>query len=123
MSPLKSFLAVLIAMLFCVTFTSNTAFANEESEVHYKKGDEYYKANQYSDALMEYQKAMEIDPNVYKYPNDAGWSLYFMEKYDEAEEYFNQALKLHKDYPNSIRGLALIHQKQGKLDQAKDEFN
>lgn len=118
MSRLKIFFAVIMFTLL----TIQTAFASPESETHNKKGDEYYDAKKYSDALNEYKAALESE-NTALYNNNVGWSLYCLERYDEAENFFNQSIKLTPTYPNPYRGRAWVYKKQGKTDRAKSDFN
>ena len=68
----------------------------------------------FEEAIEEYDKAIELDPNDPDYHNNKGVALYELHRYEEAIEEFDKAIELDPSNPSYYyyKGLA-----QEKLNQ------
>lgn len=86
---------------------------NSEAENLYKEGERWEKQGRHKEALLSYNKALDIEPqNVYILKNK-GNLLYKNGKYDEAIECFDKALEINPSYkpPWNMKGLCLYEKK------------
>ncbi|MCP4581876.1 MAG: tetratricopeptide repeat protein [candidate division Zixibacteria bacterium] len=75
------------------------------------------------------EKAFEaIDEGINKYPdvialmNAKGLVFSELERYEEAEQYFNRLLEQHPNNTDALNNLGVIYDNQGKYEQAKSQF-
>jgi protein O-GlcNAc transferase len=65
---------------------------------YYNLGICFHAQGRYHDAVLNYRKALEVDPQHFKTCNNLGETLSAEGKSDEAIEYFEKALKIKPDY-------------------------
>ena len=82
------------------------------------RGNAYYKAEDYQQALEAYSRALELTPDVPEALNNRGNALVKLERYEEAFRVYNHALELKPDYAEALsnRGGALTE--MGRYDDA-----
>ena len=122
----------LIALLLTFSLVTGTAFANEESDAHNKKGTEYFNnaknAQYYQNALKEFNVAIKADPNddnISTYYSNRG-STYFKlgsNNYDKALKDLGEAIKRNKNNSGAYYWRAKIYEEQGKSAEAKKDWN
>mgnify|MGYP000508850971 CR=1 FL=1 len=116
-------LVAVFVVSLAVILSIQTAFANEESEKHYQQGEIYASAENYEQAIKEYTRAIEIDPNDATYYNNRGWAYYYQKKYAEAENDFKTALEKNPSNPSyAHRGMASVYLIKGNNDVAKEYY-
>jgi tetratricopeptide (TPR) repeat protein len=71
--------------------------------------------NDITTAMKYYNKVLEINPNDNIAVNNIGANLMQQGKLELAKEYFNKALAIDPDYPNTHFGLAMIAEQGGDL--------
>lgn len=59
-----------------------------------KKGNAWYQAKDFKEAYVSYKKALKEDPNNPEILEKFGDALYNLERYLEAINYYNQAIKI-----------------------------
>ncbi len=92
-------------------------FLNDYSFV--RAGNEFFKAGDTDNAIQEYSRALELNPNNAEAHLRLGFLMYNAKKmYKEGMEHYNQALKANPSDPRIHHdlGMALLHQRQ--FDQA-----
>ncbi len=92
-------------------------FLNDYSFV--RAGNEFFKAGDTDNAIQEYSRALEMNPNNAEAHLRLGFLMYNAKKiYKEGMEHYNQALKANPSDPRIHHdlGMALLHQRQ--FDQA-----
>ena len=92
-------------------------FLNDYSFV--RAGNEFFKAGDTDNAIQEYSRALELNPNNAEAHLRLGFLMYNARKmYKEGMEHYNQALKANPSDPRIHHdlGMALLHQRQ--FDQA-----
>jgi len=97
-------------------------FDDENSKAHQLLGTWYLLNLQFESAEENYQKALELNPDDATILNDLGQLAFIQENYTLAEGYFNKALTFNPQLPEVHFNLGLIYEKQGKLDEAKMEW-
>ncbi len=114
--PLALLLVLVIALLIAGCAHTRENKLKEKSGVHYRLGNEYYKAGNIADALKEYTKAVEIYPGEPSYHLMLGFAYSARDLDDRAEEQMKEALKLNPMFSEARIGLAYIYQKKGDWD-------
>ncbi len=95
----------------------NERFLNDYSFV--RAGNEFFKAGDTDNAIEEYTKALELNPNNAEAHLKLGFLFYNVKRmYKEGTEHYNSAYQLNPNDPRIIHdlGMVLLHQKQ--LDKA-----
>ena len=77
--------------------------------------------NDLETALKYYKQAAKLNPEDNIAINNIGANLMQLGKHEDAREYFNKALKINPEYPNTHYALALIDQIEGDDISAFDK--
>ncbi|MCK5505966.1 MAG: tetratricopeptide repeat protein [Thermodesulfovibrionia bacterium] len=81
------------------------------------------KMDQPLEALKYLKKSTELSPDVSDYHNGLGYSLFFLDRYDEAINAFNRAVILDPGHFDALTGLCIVYAKSGKKEKAMDIYN
>lgn len=81
-------------------------------------GTAYLKLGDYDNARLNYQKAMDMDPNYFKGHYNMGYSFSLEKKFAEAEQAFKGALKIYDRDPKLWFGLSNAQFQQKKYEAA-----
>ena len=88
-------------------------FLNDYSFV--RAGNEFFKAGDTDNAIQEYRRALELNPNNAEAHLRLGFLMYNAKRmYEEGMSHYNQALKANPNDPRIHHdlGMALLHQRQ-----------
>jgi tetratricopeptide (TPR) repeat protein len=90
---------------------------------HFLRGNAFYGAGDFQNALEEYDAALELRPDDPDTLNNRAGTLYNLDRYEEALADCNGALKLRPDDPAVLngRGIALGH--LGRYEEALADYN
>ena len=88
------FLAAIISISIYWNLTTNANY-------YFLKAVDYDKLEKYDEAILNYNKAIEINPDNADYYYNRGDSYYNLDKYDEAISNYDKAIKLNPDKFNS----------------------
>lgn len=97
-------------------------FLNDYSFV--RAGNEFFKAGDTDNAIGEYRRALELNPNNAEAHLRLGFLIYNAKRmYEEGMAHYNQALKANPNDPRIHHdlGMALLHQRQ--FDQAIEHLS
>jgi len=101
-------------------FTS-VGISQEEIREHFQKGNDYRDRAAFADAIQEYTKAIELDPD---YQEAFFWRAYAKLETGEpggAIQDYSEAIRLHPDNPHAFNNRGLSHQMKGNwADAARD---
>ncbi len=117
-------LTLLLLLVFLIPFSGCAHTGNklkEKSSVHYRLGNEYYKAGNIADALKEYTKAVTIYPEEPSYHLMLGFAYSSRELDTEAEGEMKKAIELNPMFSEAHIGLAFIYKKEGKWGEVIKE--
>jgi len=108
-----------LVLLFSVTSCGPTLKERkDESKIHFQLGTVYYRERDFTGALKEYTKALELYPEDPKYHNAMGLAYWAKGLKDEAEKEFNEAIKLNPDYSEALNNLGALYLELERWDDA-----
>ena len=108
---------LLVVLSACASTTSPENI--QKAGAHYKIGLSYYNENKIQKAYIEFQKALEINPNDKQALNAIGiLHLLHFEDFQKAIEYFKKAIKVDSNYSEAYNNLGYAYEKSGKHDEA-----
>jgi len=90
---------------------------------HFREGSGYFDLGMFDDAIDEFNKALEIEPDNIELLNKLGWAYFMLDDMSKAEEYFNKVLNLDNNNILAINGLAAITFKTHNYDKSIELFN
>jgi tetratricopeptide (TPR) repeat protein len=85
--------------------------------------DQETSPKKYQEAIEEYDKALEIDPNNINLCIEKGDSLYNLKKYDLAIEEYDKVLKINQNDPGAHFQRGRVLSKLKKYKEAIEEYN
>jgi Flp pilus assembly protein TadD len=91
-------------------------------EHHSNLGISYLDQQKYSDAVTEFQKALEIEPKHLPTIVNLGLSYHHQLQFDEAVKTFKRALEIDPNEPYSHYNLGLIYYVKNRFDEAESEL-
>lgn len=114
---LKSFL-----MLIVVLGLLSCASKEKQAEKHFKKGFGYQNQGNSEQAIQEYQKALELNPNYTQAHTNLGTVYLGKGDYDQAIGHFKKTLELNYYDTKAHYNLGLSYVYKGELEKAKEEM-
>jgi type IV pilus assembly protein PilF len=94
----------------------------EIAATNFNLGIEYMKLGEYNLALEKLLRAKEVKPDFIPAYNALGLLHQKLERMDEAEHYFRQALKLDENEPNTLNNYGQFLCNQGRDAEAEKYF-
>jgi len=115
---LLSSLAVTVLFIgACATMSSEDKV--QKATAHYQLGVSYLNDNNISPAFVEFQKALELNPNDKEVLNGIGVIyLLKLEDFPKAIDYFERALRVDKNFSEASNNLGFAYEKLGKFNEA-----
>lgn len=96
-----------------------TAKEREAAEIRHDLGVQAQQAGHMQEALAEYRKSLELDPEYPEAHNAIGVLLHLaFGRPDEAREHYQKALEVRPTYSEAKVNLANVHLDQGRYDEA-----
>lgn len=114
--------------IFLILFTSaclttGTGMNIQKAKAHYLLGLSYLNDNNIQPAFVEFQKAMELDPENKEVLNALGMiSLLKLENYPEAVQYFKKALSVDKQFSEASNHLGIAYERMGRFNDAIESY-
>jgi len=115
---------LLFLSIFAIFFIGACAGMSKEERIqkttaHYQLGVSYLNDNNIQPAFVEFQKALELNPDDKDVLNAIGVIyLLKLDDYPKAAEYFKRALKTEKNFSEAANNLGFAYEKMGKYDEA-----
>ena len=78
--------------------------------------------NDYKQAIIYYQKALALQPELPLILNNMGYSRYMLGDWDSAEKYYRKAVLNDKYFERAWRNLGLLYSRKGNYDEAISVF-
>ena len=95
----------------------------KEKDAHYEFGYLHYQRRSYDEAIQEFQKALQLDPNMGAALNLLAYTYANMEDYEKALELFERYAEMRPGDPNPVDSMAELYFKMGRLDEAETKYN
>ena len=98
-------------------------FYGDSSILDFSRGLAYSKNGDYSKSILAFKIAQIKDKNNVEIPINIGTAYYYLEDFDSARCYINQAIQMDSDHSSCYNTLALIEVKNQKYDTALQLIN
>lgn len=135
-SRLKIIPVLIIMLLSLKTFTQNRYWHDEitlygkmvsdapaSALARNNLGVAYLEANMPLNALLEFQKAVQIDPSYGFAVFNLGDTYQSFNKFNEAIFYLQKAIRINPSDSRTYNSLGIVYKKTGRYQEALDEFN
>ncbi len=78
--------------------------------------------NDYKQAIIHYEKALNLQPELPLILNNMGYSRYMLGDWDSAEKYYRKAVLYDKYFERAWRNLGLLYIRKGDYEEAVSAF-
>lgn len=96
--------------------------SNEERrQALYMEGLALFGKNQHEEALVQYDEALEIDPDWTEAMHGKAMALMRLERYDDAIEVGKRIVELDPNDAFAHTSLSMFYQRKGMIDEAEAE--
>ena len=96
---------------------------SKSAELYLCKGNALNKLENYEEAIVVFDKAIEIKSDFETAYNCKGYALHGLKKYEEAIAAFEKAIELDHDYADAYNGRGATLSKLGKYEEAIVEYD
>lgn len=87
--------------------------------LYYSNGKSFYELGKYEEAIIAYDKAIELKPDYAESYNNKGNSVSNCGRDEEAIECYDKAIRLNPNYVEAINNKSIVIQKLGSAGDAK----
>ena len=94
---MKATRVIVLSLLAMALLVVGCGGGRTEAEKHYNKGVEYAEEGRLDDAIAEYTKAIELDPDLAEAHFSRGYAYYKLGESQRAVEGYNEAIELDPD--------------------------
>jgi len=94
----------------------------DDERAHNLLGNFYFGQQQYENALVEYNKAVALNPEFSQPYNQMGYANRFLNNYADAEKAFKKYIELIPDDPNPYDSYAELLMKMGRFDESIEQY-
>lgn len=112
--------------LFLVSLTIVLCLAmcgQEESDPeHLKRGNELSRAGKFEEAVVEYEQALEIEPENVDLLSNLGVAYYNLGQLDKAIDHYSRAIEIAPNDADIRSNLAAAYVQLDQLDNALEEY-
>ncbi len=116
---MKSVIVIFFTLLIVSCTTMSTEERLQNASAHYQLGISYMNDNNIQPAFVEFQKAIELNPNDKDSLNAIGLIyLLKLEDYAKAVEYFERAINVDRSYSEAFNNLGYAFEKMERFDDA-----
>ncbi len=117
----------LLTILILVCLAVPQAFAqhdlSDDAKEHYNRGHEFYKQGKHDDAILEFSKALEHNPEDAPSLFGLGNSYFLKQDFAKAIKCYQGVVKIKPDFAKAHYALALAYRRVGKIEDAEREFD
>jgi serine/threonine-protein kinase len=104
------------------TASEATATISLTAEEHFRRGNELIQEGDLEAAAVEYQKALEMDPQYVDALTNLGVVYYNLEQLDAAAEQYSKAIEIAPNDADIRSNLAAAYVQMNQLDRALEEY-
>ena len=94
----------------------------QEKEVHYELGQYFVDKLKNSEAIVEYERALALDPDFGLALNQAGYAYARTGNYEKAVQCFERYAAINPGQANPVDSLAELYFRMGEFDKAKAKY-
>ena len=116
--PTKVLFPVIVVLVLALVACANSAAAQE----HFEKGNELAQAQQFEQAIVEFEAALDEDPKFVSARINLGVAYYQLGRLDEAIVQYQKAIELEPEDADIHSNLAAAYVQMSQLDEALQEY-
>lgn len=94
----------------------------KESDYYYKVGLTYMNEDKFQMAFVQFQKALQSDPDNKKAMNSLGLVYYQLEDYEKARDLFIRAVYIDPNFSDAYTNMGITYMKTGQWREALEAF-
>ncbi len=95
----------------------------QTAEDYNNRGTDYYNQNNFTQAMSDFNKALEINPNCAPAYSNRGFLYDKQGNFTQAITDYNKALEIDSNYAPAYNNRGALYEKQGNLTQAMFDYN
>jgi len=95
---------------------------NKEADKLMMEGENYFAQSKYDDAVKKFEKALELDPKLYRAALSAGDCYTARSDWGNAEKWYQKGIAIDPNRETAYRYSATPLMKQGKYDLARERY-
>lgn len=117
------FILFILTVLFVSCSTTGTGDNIQKASAHYQIGLSYYNENKTQMAYVEFQKALELNPNDKEVLNAIG--IIYLLKFEDSQkaiEFFQSAITIDPKFSEAHNNLGLAYERTEKYNEAIDSY-
>ena len=118
--------AFCVVLLACQPLLSGCASVSveqqKEAEYYYKVGLTYLNEDKFQMAFVQFQKALQLDPDNKRAMNSLGLVYYQLEDYENARDLFIRAVYLDPNFSDAYTNMGITYMKTGQWREALEAF-
>lgn len=121
----KKFMLSLVAMIMLIVglnWGGNIESKQNLSQFYMVLGWERLEQKEYSQAITEFEKSLELLPDNMTVFDPLGQAYISSSQFDKAKSVYEKAHQLYPSYPSFNFGLGRVYQQQTDLETAKDYY-
>src|SRR4030042_1222790 len=117
--------SIFSGLFVIIIFTGCAGVQKPSLDAHYyfEQGIEYSEKGQYDNAISDFNKALEVNPNYADAYYNRGIAYGKKEQYDNEIPDYNKALEVNPNYAEAYFNRGVIYEKRGQYDNAISDFN
>lgn len=87
---------------------------------YFTSGLDLYNQNRYEEAIVQFNNAIALNPEIWRPYRGLGWSYYQLKDYGKAIENFNKAIRINPIDENPYRGLGWVYYELKDYDKVTE---
>lgn len=95
---------------------------NPEANKLVAEGENYFAQSKYDESIQAFQKALQLDPNIYQAALSLGDCYVFKKDWANAEKSYQKAIAIDPTIETAYRYSATPFMRQEKYDEARDRY-
>lgn len=123
MKTIIAFISLIAATVFLCSCASVSTEDTHQATAHYQLGVSYMNNNNIEPAFVEFQKALELNPNDKDAHNALG--VLYLQKLDDSSKAiseFREALKIDKNFSEAANNLGSAYARTGRYNEAIEYY-
>ncbi|MFQ5957193.1 MAG: tetratricopeptide repeat protein [Candidatus Brocadiales bacterium] len=96
--------------------------SKDDAITHFNKGNKFYSAGKYSEAIGQFKKALEHNPKDASSHFGLGNSYFLKKDYKKALSHYKEVIKLKPEYAKVHYAMGLAYRRLGRKEEAEREF-
>lgn len=114
--------SIIVSLIFFLISCATTGKDIEKANAHYELGRSYFNEDKIQMAYVEFQKALELNPDNKEVLNALGVVYLQFDDLQKAEESFLKAIKIDSNYSEANTNLGATYGRMGRWSDAINSF-